>query len=58
MIQDAMRRVGRINRIEADIWQRYGESGKAAKKLGKLEHKKKEILDEVLPLTAGASPRR
>jgi acetyl-CoA carboxylase carboxyl transferase subunit alpha len=52
MIQDAMRRVGRINRIETDIRTRYGESGKAAKKLENLEAKKNAIISNVLPLTA------
>lgn len=52
MIDDAIRRVSRINKIEADIRTRYGESGKAEKKLEKLDHRKQEILNGVLPLTA------
>ncbi|MGI6118133.1 MAG: acetyl-CoA carboxylase carboxyltransferase subunit alpha [Bilifractor sp.] len=51
MIQDIQRRIARLDRMQEDIRERYGVTGKAGKKLEKLQRKEEEILNEMGPLT-------
>lgn len=51
MIEDTIRRVKRLNKIEADLKSRYKTSKRAQQKLEKLEQKRQALLSEVLPMT-------